>query len=62
MPDVQLIQLVPKSLQDRIGDISTPSLKRNVLTQYGKRWQLWGNGIRGAAAEEVIDALYGPHS
>lgn len=37
---------------------STAGLQRNTLTADGKRWQLWGKGIKGIAADEIINALY----
>lgn len=47
---------------DRIEEVlakySTPSLRRNILTEDGKRWQLWGKGIRGPGAEELIRKIY----
>lgn len=39
-------------------DYSTPGLRRNELTPDGKRWQLWGKGIRGKEADEVIRKVY----
>lgn len=45
--------------QNRIGDVESPGLLRNVLTPNGKRWQLWDRGIRGAEADKVIEQMYG---
>lgn len=36
------------------------SLQRNELTRDGKRWQLWGKGVRGKAADEIIEKIYPP--
>lgn len=60
MPDVHIINLEPKTLQNKIGDIHAPGLQRNVLTPDGKRWQLWGKGVKGHVAEAIITDLYGP--
>lgn len=61
MPDVQPIAVDPIQAQC-IGSASAPGLRRNVLTPNGKRWQLWGKGIKGADADKIIDELYGPQS
>lgn len=37
---------------------SVPGLHRNVLTREAKQWQLWGKGIRGKQAEEILNELY----
>ncbi len=59
MAEVQTIAVDTVQAQ-RIGSHNALGLKRNVLTPYGKRWQLWGNGIKGAEADRIIDELYGP--
>jgi hypothetical protein len=42
------------------GDPVTPAnLKRSELTVYAKRWQLWGLGIKGTDADELLARLYG---
>lgn len=61
MVDVHIIKLEPASRCRTVSAISTPpGLSNNVLTADAKRWQLWGKGIRGAAADEVLERLYGP--
>lgn len=44
--------------QNLIGSIDAPGLRRNVITPNGKREQLWGKGIRGQEAEEIINSIY----
>ena len=58
MSEVQIIKLEPAELQNKIGNIDSPGLRRNELTPDGKRWQLWGKGIRGAQADAIIDELF----
>lgn len=60
MAEVQIIELPPKALCDRIGSARSPGLQRNVLTPDAKRWQLWGKGVRGTEADAIITELYGP--
>ncbi len=59
MAEVQTI-VVDAVQAQRIGSPNAPGLKRNELTPYAKRWQLWGNGIKGVEADRIIDELYGP--
>lgn len=58
MAEVQTIKLEPTELQNKIGDINSPGLQRNILTADEKRWQLWGKGIRGSEADAIIAELY----
>lgn len=44
--------------RDILDRYSTPSLRRNTLTEEAKRWQLWGKGVRGEEADRIIDQLY----
>lgn len=39
-----------------------PDAQLIELTPYGKRWQLWGNGVKGTEADAIIEQLYGPQS
>jgi len=58
MAEVQTIAV--DSLQaQRIGDVSSPGLKRNELTRDAKRNQLASLGVRGADADKVLNDLYG---
>lgn len=41
-----------------LAKYSTPALRTNVLTEFAKRWQLWGKGIKGREADEIIEKLY----
>lgn len=44
--------------QETLQKYSVSGLRRNALTREGKQWQLWGKGIRGAQAEEILNELY----
>ncbi len=59
MAEVQTIAVDAVQAQ-RIGDPKAPGLKRNELTPYGKRWQLWSLGVKGAEADKIVEDLYGP--
>jgi hypothetical protein len=43
----------------RSEPVTPDNLKRNVLTVYAKRWQLWGLGVKGDEADELLAGLYG---
>lgn len=58
MAEILTIKLEPAELQNKIGDINSSGLQRNILTADGKRWQLWGRGIRGSEADAIIAELY----
>lgn len=58
MTDSQAIASAGTEMMDRIGSPNSAGLRRNVLTVDGKRWQLWGKGVRGKAADEVIEKVY----
>lgn len=45
-------------VQKVLSEYCPPSLERNILTESGKRWQLWGKGIKGKEAEKIIKELY----
>lgn len=50
--------LCSSPLPSELSQYSTPALRANTLTSFAKRWQLWGNGVRGEAADEIIGLLY----
>jgi hypothetical protein len=39
--------------------VTPENLRRNELTRYAKRWQLWGLGVKGDEADELLAGLYG---
>jgi hypothetical protein len=41
-----------------IAVYSTPSLRRNELTRYGKAWQLYDLKLSGAEISDILARLY----